>query len=249
MSAAIAVARGSSSCSKPSRFASNAVVKKLTPVALPPGRLTLATRPRVTGSTPAKNTIGIVEVAAFAAIAGGVFPTIHGHLPLQKLGDQSRQPVVLAAGPSIFNGHVLTLDETDFLQPLAERGHIGHWCAGCITRPDEADEWDGLLRARRERPRRRAPEQRDERAPLHSITSSARASTVAGTSRPKALALLRLITISNLVGCSTGKSAGVAPFKILTTYAAATSRASLHLLLTQLIGQVSGLSDRERHDG
>src|SRR5215472_633581 len=69
MSAAIAVARGSSSCSKPSRFASNAVVKKLTPVALPPGRLKLATRPRVTGSTPAKNTIGIVEVAPARARA------------------------------------------------------------------------------------------------------------------------------------------------------------------------------------
>ena len=40
----------------------------------------------------------------------------------------------------------------------------------------------GLLRARRERPRRRrAAEQRDELAPFHSITSSARASSVGGT--------------------------------------------------------------------
>jgi hypothetical protein len=40
-----------------------------------------------------------------------------------------------------------------------------------------------LLRARRERPHSRcAAEQRDERAPLHSITSSARASSVGGTS-------------------------------------------------------------------
>src|SRR5262249_42499869 len=36
-------------------------------------------------------------------------------------------------------------------------------------------------RARRERPRRRAAEQRDELAALHSITSSARASSVGGT--------------------------------------------------------------------
>src|SRR5262245_49511587 len=35
----------------------------------------------------------------------------------------------------------------------------------------------------------------------HSITSSARASSVAGTSRPSALAVLRLITSSNFVGC------------------------------------------------
>src|SRR5712671_2779082 len=40
----------------------------------------------------------------------------------------------------------------------------------------------GLLRSRRERPRRRRPtEQRDEPAAPHSITSSARASTVSGT--------------------------------------------------------------------
>ena len=58
-----------------------------------------------------------------------------------------------------------------------------------------------LLRARRERPRRRrAAEQRDELAPFHSITSSARASSVGGTVRPSALAVLRLITSSNLVG-------------------------------------------------
>src|SRR5262245_35611145 len=42
----------------------------------------------------------------------------------------------------------------------------------------------------------------------HSITSSARASKVAGTSRPSALAVLRLITNSNLVGACTGRSAG-----------------------------------------
>ncbi len=53
----------------------------------------------------------------------------------------------------------------------------------------------GLLRPRRERPRgRRAAEKRDELAALaHSITSSARASSVGGTSRPSALAVLRLI--------------------------------------------------------
>ena len=36
---------------------------------------------------------------------------------------------------------------------------------------------------------------------LHSITSSARASSDGGTSRPSALAVLRLITSSNFVGC------------------------------------------------
>src|SRR5258707_7831244 len=40
----------------------------------------------------------------------------------------------------------------------------------------------------------------------YSITSSARASSVAGTSRPSALAVLRLTTSSYLVGPCTGRS-------------------------------------------
>src|SRR5262249_2844477 len=47
-----------------------------------------------------------------------------------------------------------------------------------------------LLRARRKRPCRRAAEQRHELAPLHSITSSAIASSVGGTSIRSALAVL-----------------------------------------------------------
>ena len=47
---------------------------------------------------------------------------------------------------------------------------------------------------------RRAAEKRDELAPSHSITSSARTSSVGGTSSPSALAVLRLMTNSNLVG-------------------------------------------------
>src|ERR1700687_224017 len=45
----------------------------------------------------------------------------------------------------------------------------------------------------------------------YSITSSARARRLAGTSMPRALAVIRLITRSNLVGCSTCRSAGLAP--------------------------------------
>jgi len=51
----------------------------------------------------------------------------------------------------------------------------------------------------------------------HSMTSSAMASTPGGIVRPSVFAVLRLITNSNLVGCSTGKSAGLVPFSILST--------------------------------
>ena len=49
---------------------------------------------------------------------------------------------------------------------------------------------------------------------LYSITSSASASRLSGIDRPSALAVLRLMTNSNLVGCTTGKSAGFSPLRI-----------------------------------
>src|SRR5215217_4445614 len=48
----------------------------------------------------------------------------------------------------------------------------------------------------------------------HSITSSARASSVGGISRPSALAVLRLMTSSYLVGACTGRSAGFSPLRM-----------------------------------
>src|SRR5262245_2144720 len=73
------------------------------------------------------------------------------------------------------------------------------------------------LRPRGERPRGRAAEQRDERAAPHSITSSARASSGGGTSRPSVLAVLRLISSSYLVGACTGRSAGFVPLRMRST--------------------------------
>ena len=55
----------------------------------------------------------------------------------------------------------------------------------------------------------------------YSITSSARASSTGGTVIPRALAVLRLMTSSNFVGCSTGSSAGLAPLSTLSTKLAA----------------------------
>src|SRR6516164_5141420 len=59
--------------------------------------------------------------------------------------------------------------------------------------------------------------ERDELASLHSITSSARASNVGGMVKSSALAAVRLISSSNLVGNSIGKSPGLAPLRILST--------------------------------
>ena len=51
-------------------IAAVAVVRKLTPVILPPGWLRLVTSPSLIGSPPVPKTIGIVEVAALAVTAG-----------------------------------------------------------------------------------------------------------------------------------------------------------------------------------
>src|ERR1700687_2663999 len=51
----------------------------------------------------------------------------------------------------------------------------------------------------------------------HSITSSARCWSSAGTSKPSALAVLRLIVSIYLVGNWTGKSVGLAPLRMRST--------------------------------
>jgi hypothetical protein len=53
------------------------------------------------------------------------------------------------------------------------------------------------------------------------ITLSACSSMRCGITRPSCSAVLRLMTISNLAGSLTGRSPGLAPFRISTTYSAA----------------------------
>jgi len=73
------------------------------------------------------------------------------------------------------------------------------------------------LRPRHPRPRQRAAQPRDELAPPHSMTMSARTRTLSGIVRPSALAVLRFTSSCSRVGCSTGKCAGRAPLSILST--------------------------------
>src|SRR5215475_10572678 len=119
---------------------------------------------------------------------------------------------------AVFDQDVLALDEACFLQTLAERGDQVREVGERAVPQETNNRLRRLLRARRERPHGCcAADERDELAPFHSITSSAMASTPGGMVRPSVLAVLRLMTNSNLVGCSTGKSAGLAPFSILST--------------------------------
>ena len=146
----------------------------------------------------------------------------HADRPADQFRRQLRQPINRFFRPAVDDRCVLTLDIADRFQTIAE-------CAQAIRnrvgRSDPQKPDDGhrrLLRARRERPRRSAADQRDEIAafdlPAHSITSSARNMIDGGICTPRAFAVARLITNSNLLGWSTGSSDGLAPFKSLPTY-------------------------------
>src|SRR5262249_40644574 len=137
----------------------------------------------------------------------------HSHLTANQVGRKLWQSIVLILRPTIFDRHVLALDKSGFLEALAECGHQ----VGPIGKRSAVEETDHrhCLGPRGERPGgNRAAKQRDEVAPPHSITSSALNRTAVGSSRPSDLAVLRLTTSSTLVGCWTGKSAGLAPLRI-----------------------------------
>src|SRR5262245_16091084 len=151
------LAPGRNSRKNPSCFAPSSTEMKLTPVTLPPGRLRFATRPSLTGSPPTTKTMGTVVVAALAARAAGVLPTIRGYLPAKKVRDQKRQSVSLTLGRAVFDQDVLALDIASLLHALVERGHPvkrREWVVS--EKPDHRHR--RLLRTRRKRPRRRAAE-------------------------------------------------------------------------------------------
>src|SRR5262249_19310238 len=137
-------------------------------------------------------------------------------------------------GPARVDLHVAADAPAGLLETLQERAEAGLKFPIVRSRGQEnANEGRllALLRARRERPRgSRAAEQRDELATFHrcnhSITSSARASKVGGTSMPSALAVLRLIASSKLVGACTGRASGRVPLRIRSIYSAARGNVS-----------------------
>src|SRR5262249_13487496 len=89
----------------------------------------------------------------------------HSHLTANQVGRKLWQSIVLILRPTIFDRHVLALDKSGFLEALAECGHE----VGPIGKRSTVEETDHrhCLRPRRERPRRCAAQQRDERAALH----------------------------------------------------------------------------------
>jgi hypothetical protein len=105
------------------------------------------------------NTIGIVAVAALAAIEAAMLGVA---TTADQVSHQRRQAIKLALQRVVLDSHVLAVNVAGFTKPLAERGHN---VRRDIDRPDlnEPDYWQPpLLRPCHHRPRRRAPETRDE---------------------------------------------------------------------------------------
>src|ERR1700730_18583459 len=132
---------------------------------------------------------------------------------IDKLRGKSAKPLWIRAGISVLDDDVLALDPSELPQFLLEHHLVG---AGRLERGKLPDPVHLSRRLRLGGDHRtRASE---ERATIHHwITSSARSRSDGGIVSPRALAVLRLMTNSNFVGCSTGRSPGLAPLRILST--------------------------------
>ena len=134
-----------------------------------------------------------------------------------ELGGKLGETLALSLGPAILDRDGTAHAPAELVQaphescvpivPVRRRTHTQNADGGQLRR----------LCAQPQRPRGGAADSQQERAAFHSITSSARASRVAGKSRPSALAVLRLITSSYRVGACTGRSAGFSPLRMRST--------------------------------
>src|SRR5262249_20557291 len=139
----------------------------------------------------------------------------HCDSALNQIGGERGQSIIVTVRPAVFDGYIAPLVIPGFGEALPEPVHPLRRIAGRNSAEESDYRRRRLLCVRRERPGRRAAEKRDELAAFHSITSSVRASSVAGTSRPSAFAVPMLMTSSNVVGCMTARSAGLVPLRIL----------------------------------
>jgi hypothetical protein len=125
----------------------------------------------------------------------------HVDVAADEGGGQFGQPPILPLRAKVFDPNVLPLDIAGFAQSPVEGGQKR--CKRAERRA--AEETDHrhrlLLRTERVCRRHRAAQHQQQFAAPHSMTSSARARMAGGIVRPSALAVLRLTTSSNLVGC------------------------------------------------
>src|SRR6516225_1152703 len=127
------------------------------------------------------------------------------------------QPAGVAATPTIFNFEVAAFDPSVLQQTQFESCNSGLPFHICFRREQNAEPpcVVRLLRTGGKRPGRCCcTNERDELAPPHWITSSARANKVGGIVRPSAFAALRLIMSSSFTARWTGRSPVFSPLRM-----------------------------------
>src|SRR5262245_21172649 len=104
--------------------------------------------------------------------------------------------------------------ELDLVEPVLALGQLVD--QSCVHRLKEAD-FGGRQRAEGFGCHEERERSRPCCSAFYLITLSARNSTDCGIVTPICFAVFRLMTSSNFVGCSTGRSAGFVPLRILST--------------------------------
>ena len=131
-----------------------------------------------------------------------------------QVGRQRRQSIDLTVGPAVLDRHVLAFDVAGLVQALAECGQGARPAHRRVGLRNPITGIAGCCARAASGHRRRAAEQRDELAPLSFDHLVGGASSVGGTVRPSIRAVSALMTSSNLVDCTTGRSAGLAPLRM-----------------------------------
>ena len=133
---------------------------------LPPGRARLATSPVPTGSLASPNTIGMIDVACFAAMTFRVPDGDDIDLQPDQLSCDLGGALTASLRPAIFDGDRAALDPAEFAQPLQESGGPWLWVEGVFApRKPMVGTSPVAARAPRAASRRRAAEKGDELPP------------------------------------------------------------------------------------
>ena len=163
------VTPGAISLSSSSHFPPMLYSKFMNPVALPPGRARLSTKPAPTGSTTTGNTIGTVRVACSngpTVVAPGARMTSGASATNSAACLRISAASVVAQRVSMRT--LRPMVQPNCCQPLQERPEAGlkfRIVRGCGQQHADAPHALGLLRARRERPRNSRTAQSTEKLP------------------------------------------------------------------------------------
>src|SRR5262249_23838819 len=142
----------------------------------------------------------------------------HAWIEANQLHRQIWQTVKITICEPKLEAHVAALDISEPPHALSKACQIAFQRLRGSGAQNADERRHPLLRARRERPRRRrTADERYELAALHSNTSSAKPVSGRGTGSPSALAVLRLRTSAYLTARWIGRSLGFSPLRIRST--------------------------------